>query len=213
MVKGGRYFFPYRLVYTYEKEGLSKEPFFLSNSEFWSFLVPEWRMLTKWPEYSWSIQPAIRNRLFQKMIDVTGEKLDIGDCNSCGCIIVLVSTKLFCLNFWWGKSYQKLAYLMNLACCTCSRERVEPARNVVLETFLTTCIDIIVRLNYYQKMARNSWTVWSLLFEQRSPNLLNLLAFETWDNSIILTGVGLRLLQSLEPQPFKKAWPVKDKQV
>ena len=144
---------------------------------------------------------------------VTGEKLDKGNCSNCGCIIVLVSTKLFCLNFWWGNSYQKLAYLMNLACCTCSRERVEHAENVVLETFLTTCIDIIVRLNYYQKMARNSWTVWSLLFEQRSLNLLNLLAFETWDNSIILTGVGLRLLQSLEPQPFKKAWPVKDKQV
>ena len=190
-----------------------KNHFFLSNSEFWSFLVPEWRMLPNWPEYSWTIQPAIQNHLFQKMIDVTGEKLDIGDCNSCGCIIVLVSTKLFCLNFWWGNSYQKLAYLMNLACCTCSRQRVEPAQNVVLETFLTTCIDIIVRLNYYQKMARNSWTVWSLLFEQRSLNLLNLLAFETWDNSIILTGVGLRLLQSLEPQPFKKAWPVKDKQV
>ena len=57
----------------YKKKEYQKNHFFLSNLEFWNFLVPEWRMLTNLPECSWSIQPAIRNHLFQMMIDVTGQ--------------------------------------------------------------------------------------------------------------------------------------------
>ena len=69
---------------------------------------------------------------------------------------------------------------MNLTCCTCSRERVKPAENVVLETFLTTCIDIIVRLNHYQKwratLEHDAFYLSKVLLRL---NLLNFLAFET----------------------------------
>ena len=64
-------------------------------------------MLTNLPECSWSIQTAIRNHLFQMMIDVTGVKVDKGDCNNCGCIIVLVSTKLFFVLTFDGEAVTK----------------------------------------------------------------------------------------------------------